>query len=84
MGNRDEAIKIIKDNFQYPSNKNPMYALLVNYYTAMGDIETARRYSILRQAEDPFSVTQKLELIRLLENPEIPRISGKCSTNTSR
>ena len=67
MGNRDEAIKIIKDNFQYPSEKNPMYALLVNYYTAMGDIETARRYSVLRQAEDPFSATQKLELIRLLE-----------------
>ena len=47
MGNRDEAIKIIKDNFQYPSEKNPRYALLVNYYTAMGDIETARRYSVL-------------------------------------
>ena len=77
MGNRDEAIKIIKDNFQYPSNKNPMYALLVNYYTAMGDIETARRYSILRQAEDPFSVTQKLELIRLLEKSGDTQNLGK-------
>ena len=77
MGNRDEAIKIIKDNFQYPSNKNPMYALLVNYYTAMGDIETARRYSVLRQAEDPFSVTQKLELIRLLEKSGDTQNLGK-------
>lgn len=77
MGNRDEAIKIIKDNFQYPSNKNPMYALLVNYYTAMGDIEMARRYSVLRQAEDPFSVTQKLELIRLLEKSGDTQNLGK-------
>ena len=54
-----------------------MYALLVNYYTAMGDIETARRYSVLRQAEDPFSVTQKLELIRLLEKSGDTQNLGK-------
>ena len=66
MGKRDEAIQIIADNFQFPENKDPMYALLVNYYTAMNDFETARRYCVLRQSEDPFSPMPKLELIKLL------------------
>lgn len=67
MGNREEAIKIISENFKYPKNKDPMYALLVNYYTAMGDYDTARKYSVLRSAENPFSMAQKIEHIRLLD-----------------
>ncbi len=65
MGNRDEAVKIIADNFNYADNKEPFYALLVSYYTAMGDIEKARQYSMLRSIENPFSIEQRLEYINL-------------------
>ncbi len=65
MGNREEAVKIIADNFNYADNKEPFYALLVNYYTIMGDIEKARQYSMLRSIENPFSIEQRLEYINL-------------------
>ncbi len=65
MGNREEAIQIIADNFNYAENKEPFYALLVNYYTIMGDIEKARQYSMLRSIENPFSIEQRLEYVNL-------------------
>ncbi len=65
MGNREGAVKIIADNFNYADNKEPFYALLVNYYTIMGDIEKARQYSMLRSIENPFSIEQRLEYINL-------------------
>ncbi len=65
QGNREEAIKVIADNFDFAKNKEPLYALLVNYYTAMGDFEKARQYSMLRSIENPFSVEQRMEYINL-------------------
>ena len=65
QGNRDGAIKIIADNFDLASSKEPLYALLVNYYTIMGDFEKARQYSMLRSIENPFSIEQRLEYINL-------------------
>lgn len=65
QGNRDGAIKIIADNFDLASSKEPLYALLVNYYTVMGDFEKARQYSMLRSIENPFSIEQRLEYINL-------------------
>lgn len=65
QGNREGAIKIIADNFDLASSKEPLYALLVNYYTVMGDLEKARQYSMLRSIENPFSIEQRLEYINL-------------------
>ena len=65
QGNRDAAIKIIADNFNFADSKEPFYALLVNYYTIMGDFEKARQYSMLRSIENPFSIEQRLEYIGL-------------------
>ena len=65
QGNREGAIKIIADNFDVAPSKEPFYALLVNYYTVMGDLEKARQYSMLRSIENPFSIAQRLEYINL-------------------
>ena len=65
QGNREGAIKIIADNFDVAQSKEPFYALLVNYYTVMGDLEKARQYSMLRSIENPFSIAQRLEYINL-------------------
>ena len=68
LGNRNEAIKILADNINYPQNKEAIYALLVNYYIAMKDFDTARRYSMLRSLENPFSMEQRMEYLTLLKN----------------
>ena len=65
QGKREEAIKIIADNFDYAQSKEPLYALLVNYYTAMRDFDKARQYSMLRSIENPFSIEQRIEYINL-------------------
>ncbi len=65
LGNRAEAIKILADNINYPSNKEAIYAQLVNYYIAMKDYETARKYSMLRSLENPFSMEQRMEYMTL-------------------
>ncbi len=65
QGKRDEAIKVIADNFNYAQNKESLYALLVSYYTQMGDFEKARQYSMLRSIENPFSIEQRIEYINL-------------------
>ena len=67
QGNRDEAINILANNFAYAQNKEPIYALLVNYYSAMNNFEKARQYSMLRNIENPFSLSQKMEYLRLLK-----------------
>ncbi len=67
LGNRNEAIQILADNINYPQNKEAIYALLVNYYIAMKDFETARRYSMLRSLENPFSMEQRMEYLTLLK-----------------
>ncbi len=65
LGNRNEAIKILADNINYPKNKEAIYAQLVNYYIAMKDYETARKYSMLRSLENPFSMEQRMEYLTL-------------------
>ncbi len=65
QGNREEAINIIAQNFNYAKNKEPLYAILVNYYKTMGDLEKARQYSMLRSIENPFSVEQRMEYLNL-------------------
>ncbi len=67
QGHQDEAIKIISDNFDSVPNKEPIYALLVNYYNSIGDYEKARQYSVLRSAENPFSIDQQLNHLRILK-----------------
>ncbi len=67
LGNREEAIKILADNINYPQNKEAIYALLVNYYIAMKDYEMARKYSMLRSLENPFSMEQRMEYMTLLK-----------------
>ena len=67
QGKRDEAIQVIADNFNYARKKEPLYALLVKYYTAMQDYDKARQYSMLRSIEDPFSLEQRMEYLRLLK-----------------
>lgn len=67
QGNQEEAIKVISDNFHLVQNKEPIYALLINYYNSMGDYEKARQYSVLRAAENPFSIDQQLDYLRLLK-----------------
>lgn len=67
QGNRDAAIKVIADNFDYAHNKEPLYSLLVNYYTVMKDLDKARQYSMLRSIENPFSLEQRMEYLNLLK-----------------
>jgi len=67
LGNRNEAIQILADNINFPQNKEAIYALLVNYYIAMKDFETARKYSMLRSLENPFSMEQRMEYLTLLK-----------------
>ncbi len=67
LGNRDAAIKILADGINFPKNKEAIYALLVNYYSAMKDYDTARRYSMLRSLENPFSMEQRMEYLDLLK-----------------
>lgn len=66
QGDRDGAIRILAENISYPENKEAIYALLVNYYVSMKDYETARRYSMLRSLENPFSKGQRMEYLGLL------------------
>ncbi len=68
LGNRDAAIEILRKNISYPSNKEAIYALLVNYYIAMRDYDTARKYSMLRSLENPFSTEQRMEYLTLQKN----------------
>ncbi len=67
QGNRDGAVKILADNFGLVKDREPVYSLLVDYYCAMNDFEKARRYAMLRNVENPFSLEQKTEYLRLLK-----------------
>lgn len=67
QGKREEAIQVIAENFDYAHNKEPLYSLLVNYYTIMNDLDKARQYSMLRSIENPFSLEQRMEYLNLLK-----------------
>ena len=74
QGKRTEAIKVISDNFDKVPQKGSLYMLLMNYYRILGNLDKARQYSMLYSLENPFSIEQRLEYMRLL------RASGDVKT----
>ncbi len=68
LGNRDVAMQILNENIDNISgSKEAVYALMVNYYIAMKDFDSARRYSVLRGIENPNSMEQRMEYMTLLK-----------------
>lgn len=67
MGDRNAAIDLILKNLNKMEKKEFLYGMLVNFYMEMGNIDEARRYSVLRSIENPFSIEQKIEFLRLLK-----------------
>ncbi len=67
QGNRDGAINFILTNLNVSEKKELLYGMLVDFYSEMGDFDSARRYSVLRSAENPFSLDQRIEYLRLLK-----------------
>ncbi len=66
QGLHDEAISILVDNVSKMYKPEPIYALLMSYYNILGDYETAKKYATLRAIEDPLSVKQRVDYLKLL------------------
>ncbi len=66
QGHRDEAIELLKDNLPKVRDKESVYSLLMSFYNLQKDYDTARQYAVLRAIENPFSVKQKVDYLKLL------------------
>jgi len=81
QGHREEAIKIAKDAIPRIRNPEPIYGVLMNYYTSLGNFDEARHYAILRSIEKPFEVKQRIEFLRILEKSgETERVNRELDT----
>ncbi len=66
QGLKDDAIQLLKDNISKVKDKESIYSLLMSFYNLMQDYDTARQYAVLRAIENPFSVKQKVDYLKLL------------------
>jgi len=81
QGHREEAIKIAKDAISRVRNPEPLYGLLMNYYTSLSNFDEARHYAILRSVEKPFDIKQRIEFLRILEKSgETERVNRELET----
>ncbi len=67
QGRRDEAIAILKAAIGKVNDVEPLYAMLMSYYSDMGQYDTARQYAVMRSVEKPFSVSQRIDYLKLLK-----------------
>jgi len=66
QGLRDDAINTLKNNINVVNDKESIYSLLMSFYNIMGDYDTARQYAVLRSIENPLSVRQRVDYLKLL------------------
>lgn len=67
QGRRDEAIAILKAAVGKVNDVEPIYAMLMSYYADMGQYDTARQYAVMRSVEKPFSVSQRIDYLKILK-----------------
>ncbi|WP_269526339.1 tetratricopeptide repeat protein [Coraliomargarita parva] len=62
-GNQLAAISKLEESVRKFPNSEALLMQLSRYYREMGDIDSARRYAILRNVKDPLSPAPRLELL---------------------
>jgi len=62
-GNELAAIAKLEDSMRRFPNSEPLLMQLSRFHREMGDLDSARRYAILRNIRDPLSAAPRLELL---------------------
>lgn len=62
-GDQHAAISKLEESLRRFPNSEPLLMQLSRYHREMGDLDSARRYAILRNIRDPLSPAPRLELL---------------------
>jgi len=69
-GNQIAAITKLEYSLSRFPNSEPLLMQLSRYHREIGEIDTARRYAILRNVKDPLSAAPRLELLYIYNKSE--------------
>jgi len=66
-GNKRSAISLLEDSLKRLPDSEALLIQLSKYHREMGDIDSARRYAILRNVKSPLSARPKIELLYIYD-----------------